>query len=110
MEPGRAAQMGPGAVAAPALTDPERPVTPPAAVVSFAHEDESLSARFQLSMPASVKVGVYTLRAVATSPSTGATPFANGYQEIEYPHIQRRHVIKPAETTNETSGCEPKSG
>jgi LmbE family N-acetylglucosaminyl deacetylase len=73
-------------------------VTPGAAPVAFAHEDESLSARFQVSAPASVKVGKYTLRAVATSPSTGATLFASGYQEIEYPHIQRRQVIKPAET------------
>jgi hypothetical protein len=73
-------------------------VTPATARVSFAREDESLSARFQVSMPASATVGAYTLRAVATSPSTGATSFASGYQEIEYPHVQRRQVIKPAET------------
>ena len=27
------------------------------------------------------------------------TRFASGYQEIEYPHIQRRQIIKPAEIT-----------
>jgi hypothetical protein len=32
---------------------------------------------------------------------TGDEKFANGYQEIEYPHVQRRQVIKPAETTLE---------
>jgi LmbE family N-acetylglucosaminyl deacetylase len=74
-------------------------VTPASAAASFTREDESLAARFQVTAPAQVKVGAYTLRAVATSPSTGATPFASGYQEIEYPHIQRRQVIKPAEAT-----------
>jgi hypothetical protein len=42
-----------------------------------------------------VKPGEYTLRAVVTS---GDEKFTNGYQEIEYPHIERRQVIKPAET------------
>ena len=34
-----------------------------------------------------------------TSPSTGAERFTTGYQAIEYPHIERQQVIKPAETT-----------
>jgi hypothetical protein len=34
-----------------------------------------------------------------TSPATGTASFASGYQEIDYPHIQRRQVIKPAETS-----------
>ncbi len=46
-----------------------------------------------------MKVGDYLLRAVVTSPASGATRFTNGYQEIEYPHIQRRQVIKPAEAS-----------
>ena len=71
----------------------------PASVpLSFAHEDESLSARFQITAPAQVKIGEYTLRAVVTSAATGDEKFANGYQEIEYPHVERRQVIKPAET------------
>jgi hypothetical protein len=69
----------------------------PASVpLRFAHEDESLSARFQISAPAHVKPGEYTLRAAVTS---GDRKFTTGYQEIEYPHIQRRQVIKPAEAT-----------
>jgi hypothetical protein len=44
-----------------------------------------------------VKTGEYTMRAVVTSQVTGDERFATGYQEIEYPHIQRRQVIKPAE-------------
>ena len=72
----------------------------PASVpIHFAHEDEALSARFQITAPVRVKTGEYTLRAVVTSPAAGGQKFASGYQEIEYPHIQRRQVIKPAETT-----------
>ena len=73
--------------------------TPASVPISFAHEDESLSARFVVTAPAQVKTGEYTLRAVVTSPSTGSEKFENGYQVIEYPHIERRQVIKPAETT-----------
>jgi hypothetical protein len=71
--------------------------TPTSVPISFGHEDEALSARFQVTPPAHVKVGDYTLRAVATSPSTGDQKFSNGYQVIEYPHIERRQVIKAAE-------------
>jgi hypothetical protein len=71
--------------------------SPASVPISFAHEDESLSARFQITAPAHVRAGEYTLRAIVTS-STGEK-FSTGYQEIEYPHVQRRQVIKPAETS-----------
>lgn len=72
-------------------------VTPASEPIHFAHEDESLSARFQVTIPAQAKIGGYTLHATATSAATGDEKFTTGYQEIEYPHIQRRQVIKPAE-------------
>ena len=65
--------------------------------ISFQHEDEALSARFQVTAPAQVKLGDYTLRAVATSPAAPGQKFANGYQVVEYPHIQRQQMIEPAE-------------
>lgn len=65
--------------------------------INFSHEDEALSARFTVTPPAGAKPGDYALKAVVTSSVTGDTRFTNGYQEIEYPHIQRRQVIKPAE-------------
>jgi hypothetical protein len=68
--------------------------TPASVPLSFAHEDESLSARFRVTAPAQRRAGEYTLRAIATA---GNVKFTNGYQEIEYPHVQRRQVIKPAE-------------
>ena len=71
--------------------------TPASVPLSFAHEDESLSARFEVTAPPQAKVGEYTLRAVVTSPAFANQKFSDGYQEIEYPHIQRRQVIKPAE-------------
>jgi LmbE family N-acetylglucosaminyl deacetylase len=71
-------------------------VSPASVPVKFDNEDESLSARFQVTAPATVKPGDYALRAVVTSPAMHEAKFASGYQEIEYPHVQRRHVIKPA--------------
>ena len=76
-------------------------VAPPTATLDFAREDQSLSARFDVSAPAGVAPGAYTLHAVATSPETGAASFDSGYQTIEYPHVERRQVIKPAAQTLE---------
>ena len=74
-------------------------VTPASAPIEFMHEDESLSARFHVVAPAAVKIGEYPIRAVVSSPAAGDRKFADGYQEIEYPHVQRRQVIKPAVTS-----------
>ena len=71
--------------------------TPASVSLSFTHEDEALSARFEVTAPAQAKVGQYTLRAVVTSPAVPNEKFSDGYEVIEYPHIQRRQVIKPAE-------------
>jgi LmbE family N-acetylglucosaminyl deacetylase len=72
-------------------------VSPANAQIAFTHEDESLSARFIVTVPPQAKIGNYTLHAAVTSPETGDRKFSNGYLEIEYPHIQRRQVIEPAE-------------
>jgi LmbE family N-acetylglucosaminyl deacetylase len=72
-------------------------VSPASAQIAFTHEDEALSARFQVMAPPNAKIGNYTLHAIVTSPDTGDRKFTNGYLEIEYPHIQRRQVIVPAE-------------
>jgi LmbE family N-acetylglucosaminyl deacetylase len=70
--------------------------TPASVPLKFAHEDESLSARFRVTAPPQVKLGEYTLRAVVTANS--GEKFSGGYYEIDYPHVQRRQDIKPAET------------
>ena len=74
-------------------------VTPATSPIEFEHEDEALSARFHVTAPANVAVGDYPVRAVVTSSATGDQKFDSGYQEIEYPHVERRQVIKPAETS-----------
>ena len=38
---------------------------------------------------------------MVTSTVAADERFTSGYQEIEYPHVQRRQMIKPAETTLE---------
>jgi LmbE family N-acetylglucosaminyl deacetylase len=72
-------------------------LTPATVPLNFTHEDESLSARFQITAPVQAKPGEYTLRAQVTSPSAGAQIFSDNVEEIEYPHVERRQVIKPAE-------------
>jgi LmbE family N-acetylglucosaminyl deacetylase len=73
--------------------------TPASVPLSFEHEDEALSARFQVTPPPAVKVGQYSLTAVVTSSVTGDQKFNTGYKEIEYPHVQRRQVVETAETS-----------
>jgi LmbE family N-acetylglucosaminyl deacetylase len=71
----------------------------PASVpLAFANEDEALTARFAVTAPAGVKTGEYQVRAVVTSTAAGGMRFNSGYREIDYPHIERRQVIEPAET------------
>jgi LmbE family N-acetylglucosaminyl deacetylase len=71
-------------------------VVPPTVALTFDSEDQARSARFEVTTTAGVKSGTYQLRAVATSPATGNEKFSSGYQEIEYPHVERRQVIEPA--------------
>jgi len=74
-------------------------VTPPVVPIAFGHEDESLSARFTVIAPAQVKAGSYVARALVAPAGADRVTFRSGYQDVEYPHIQRRQIIKPAETT-----------
>jgi len=67
--------------------------------LEFMNEDEALTVRFTVIAPAGASLGEHLVRAVVSSPTTGSQQFASGYQEVEYPHIERRQVIKPAETT-----------
>jgi LmbE family N-acetylglucosaminyl deacetylase len=71
--------------------------SPDSAPLAFDHEDEALTVRFQVTPPAQAGTGEYRLRAVVTSPAAPGQRFAEGYHEIEYPHIERRQDIKPAE-------------
>ncbi len=71
--------------------------SPASLPLKFTHEDEALSAKFDVTAPAQAKVGQYTVRAVVTSAAIPDQKFSEGYDVIEYPHIERRQVMKPAE-------------
>jgi LmbE family N-acetylglucosaminyl deacetylase len=93
---------GPAEAVVALETPPGWRATPARASLAFHHEDEALTTRFVVQVPAGVRPGSYRLRAAAVAATAGAaTPgvaFARGYHEIDYPHIERRQVIKPAET------------
>jgi len=71
-------------------------VTPASAPVQFSREDESLSAKFRVSVPAGAKVGDYSVKAVVTSDATGAEKFSTYYDVVEYPHTEYRQTMKDA--------------
>jgi LmbE family N-acetylglucosaminyl deacetylase len=70
---------------------------PSSVAVAFTREDESLTVRFAVRVPANVKPGAYRIGGIVTSAATGSERFDRGYQVVEYPHIQRRHVINAAQ-------------
>jgi LmbE family N-acetylglucosaminyl deacetylase len=75
--------------------------TPASAPVSFTREDEAMTVRFTLEVPAAAaqKPGDLTLRARVTD---GATSYTQGYQVVEYPHTTRRHVLRAPEISVKT--------
>jgi hypothetical protein len=78
-------------------------VLPASQAVSLSAEGESTTVRFMVAPPAAPAIGELALKAEATSAKapdlTGSEQFTQGYQVIEYPHIQRRQKVIPAETT-----------
>ena len=78
-------------------------VLPATQAISLGSEGETTTVRFTVTPPAAPAAGQLALKAEATvvkGPDlTGSERFAHGYQVIEYPHIQRRHKVIPAETT-----------
>jgi LmbE family N-acetylglucosaminyl deacetylase len=70
-------------------------VTPASRHVSFTRADEADTVRFAVTAPAAVATGRWEIRAVAQA---DGRRFDRGYQAVEYPHIERRHVFEPAVT------------
>jgi len=71
-------------------------VRPASMPLSFTREDESLSAKFQLVVPAGTGLGDYAVNAVVTSTVTGGQTFSTYYDVVEYPHTEYRQTIKDA--------------
>jgi LmbE family N-acetylglucosaminyl deacetylase len=70
-------------------------VTPPSAHVRFGHADEAHTMRFALAPAGAVTGGQFAIRVIAR---TGDAQFDRGFQVIEYPHIERRHIYDAAVT------------
>jgi LmbE family N-acetylglucosaminyl deacetylase len=76
--------------------------TPPQHAVKFAREDEMQTVRFDLKPAPSAGLGEYQVKAIAVPESAAganAPELSRGFQVIEYPHIRRQHIYRPAATT-----------
>jgi hypothetical protein len=81
--------------------------TPASAPLRFTREDEAQTVRFTIDLPAATPPGEYRMKAVAQS---GETSSDSGYQVIEYPHVQRRHVLVPAVASMKVVNVETRPG
>ena len=68
---------------------------PAASAVRFSREDEAQTVRFAVTADVAA-AGEHTISALAIA---AGTRFDTGYQAVEYPHIARRHLVYPAEST-----------
>ena len=69
--------------------------TPATVPVRLSREDESRTVRFDVSAGGAA-AGEYSVRAAVEN---GSERFERGYQVIEYPHIERRHIGRAATGT-----------
>ena len=77
-----------------ALTVPQEwRVSPASAALTFTREDEEATTRFEVTAPANAAIADYAVTARVTD---AAGTYDTGYEVVEYPHTQRRHVPKPA--------------
>jgi len=67
-------------------------VTPASAPLKFERTDEEATASFKVTPKARIGEGDFELRAVV---SAGSAVSRDGYEVVEYPHIQRRQIINP---------------
>ena len=69
-------------------------VRPAAAPLRFASEGEEAGARFEVTPPAGIAPGLVSLRAVALA---DGREYREGLQVVEYEHVERRQLVRPAE-------------
>ncbi len=70
-------------------------VSPPRTAVQFSREDEVVTVEFRVSPPPGVRPGAHVINATFTS-APGDPGSRAGFDVIEYPHIRRRHLVRPA--------------
>ncbi len=71
-------------------------VEPRSASLKLSREDESATVEFRVQAPPDARDGEHALTATAASAGPGASSSQSGHQVIEYPHIRRRHITRPA--------------
>jgi LmbE family N-acetylglucosaminyl deacetylase len=69
--------------------------SPPGASISLAREDEARTLRFMVTPAPGAQPGEYRVRARV---SVDGIEYGRGYQVVEYPHIERRHLYHDAES------------
>jgi LmbE family N-acetylglucosaminyl deacetylase len=92
-----ARNLGRGAVAADIRLEapPGWSSEPPSSPLRFSYEGEEAGVRFTLTPPAALAAGELTLRAVAVAQGR---EHRETVQAVEYDHVERRQMLRPAET------------
>ncbi len=70
-------------------------IEPPSVRLDFAVEGEEAVARFRVTPPPSLPAGTHALRAVATREGR---EHRDTVQAVQYDHVERRQLLRPAET------------
>lgn len=74
-------------------------VSPRQAPLSFGRKGEAAVVQFDVSAPPRVDASQYTVEAVATM---DGREYREGYDPIDYHHIEKRYIFRPSEATVET--------
>jgi LmbE family N-acetylglucosaminyl deacetylase len=70
-------------------------VAPGSSPLRFSYEGEEAGARFTVTPPSTLAAGELRLRAVAV---VAGHSYREGIQAVEYDHVERRQLLRPAET------------
>ena len=92
-----ARHLGPGAATAVVRLEapPGWSVDPASSPLRFSYEGEEAGARFRVTPPLALRAGALALRAVAVREGR---EFREAVQAIDYDHVERRQLLRPAET------------
>ena len=74
-------------------------VSPSEAALSFDRKGEATVVQFQVAAPAGVEASEYTVSAVA---EMDGMEYREGYEPIDYHHIEKRYIFRAAEATVKT--------
>jgi LmbE family N-acetylglucosaminyl deacetylase len=74
-------------------------VSPREAPLSFARKGEAAVVPFQVAAPAGVEAGEFAVEAVA---AMDGMEYREGYETIDYHHIEKRYIYRPSTATVET--------